>query len=144
MDLSPDTLKDQLLTFMSGSSFLVATGIFFAYLFVTGVFKRIFGFFGTLTHAVLGIFSPLKMRRIFFNFIALVFMVTSFSLYSGTRAKLAGEDGTLQAVLGGSLALGIWSVLMFMAHLVREHHHAARRGVPQKKVKRPTIATRRH
>ena len=120
-------LQEVVINFLSGREFLVATGVFVAYLFLTGMLRRIkngiFGFFG----AVVRIFSPFRLRAVAVNGLSLLFMTASFSLFAGARAGLNGGDARLNAILGGSLAVALWSLGLFTFHQIRG---------PQKPVKK--------
>jgi len=122
-----DIAWDAAVNFLSSKGFLVATAIFFLYLLVTGVLRKIKNIVCAFFGALFGMLSPFRLRQVFFYALSLVFMTASFSLYAGTRAGLNGEDSTFHAILGGSLAVGIWSVVLLLATSLRENRSPARR-----------------
>jgi hypothetical protein len=97
------SIQDTVITFLTGKSFLVATGVFVFYLFMTGMLRKLKNGFVGCFKAIFGILSPFKIRKLFFTFLSLIFMTTSFALYSGAKAGLNGsENPKLHAIVGGS------------------------------------------
>ena len=139
-----DTLKEHGMEFLCGRAFLVATAIFLFYLLVTGVLRRIKNGIVGLVTWIIAVFSPLKLRRLLFNTMSLVFMVGGISLASAARAKLSGGDGVLEAIVGGGFALGAWGFVILLASQFRgprEEKEPGEETPPQKKdrkVKPPT------
>lgn len=135
-------IQDGIIAFLTGRAFLVATGVFLFYLFMTGMLRKIKNGIVGVFKSIFGVLSPFRMRRLFFTFLSLVFMTTSFALYSGAKAGLTGEESPkLHAIVGGSFAVGLWSVGLFISHLIREHYASIapkKKKKPNKKVQFPT------
>lgn len=133
-------LQDEAFKFVCSRSFMMATAVFVAYLVVVGIVRRVFDVIGTIFWMFFGIFSPLRMRQIFFNGITLLFITASFAAYQGGNAKLAGKEGVWEAVVGGAGGVALWSVFMLVAHLYREHKtpsaEVVRKKRPAKSVSR--------
>jgi len=115
-----ETIQTEGLEFLCGRTFIIATVVFLIYLFLTGILKRIKNWTVGTVVAIIGFFSPLKLRRLLFNTMSLIFMVFGAAFCCWGSAKLSRDtDGILEAIVGGSGALTIWGFVMLLANQFR-------------------------
>ena len=105
--------------FLCSPTFIGAAALFLVYLLVWKVIRGIWGLFTGVIFGFLGLFNPMRFRRIAINSLSLLFMTASFAMCAGANAKLHNRDAMLESIIGGSLAVAIWSVVMFVVNLVR-------------------------
>jgi len=133
-----ESVQEEVVAFLCGRTFIVATAIFFLYLFVTGILRRFKNFVVGIFKAIIAAFSPFRFRRLLINFIMLVFMVGGISLACGAKAKLGGSDGILEAIVGGGFALGLWGFIVLIANQFRNPEPKTESEEPKSKVKPPS------
>jgi hypothetical protein len=111
--------KEEIVKFMSGSAFIGACAMFLIWLVFWKLLRGIWNFLVGIVVGFLSLFNPMRFRRVAINTLSLIFMTVSFALYAGANAKLHDRGAALEAILGGSLAVAIWSVIMFVVNLIR-------------------------
>ena len=109
-----DNIKETVWAFMAGKEFLLVVGAIILYIVLTGALRRTFNLLFGWVGSFMNLFGAMRWRRLFFNFIALVFMVGGVTTASAARAKLNGGDGVLEAIVGGGFALAAWAVMMMI------------------------------
>ena len=111
--------KEEIIKFMSSSAFIGAAAMFLIYLVVWKLLRGVWNLFISIIMGFLSLFNPLRFRRVAINTLSLIFMTASFALYAGANAKLHDRGAALEAILGGSLAVALWSVIMFVVNIIR-------------------------
>jgi len=117
-----------IVSFIGGrNSFMIVVATLSAWFVVTRTLR---GIKNTIFLTLGVFFSPLRFRRVFFNFISLVFMVGGTATAGAAKGKLGGSDGTLEAFVAGGGALAVWGFFM----LCVTHYKESRPEKPIEKI----------
>ena len=125
--------REEIIKFMSSSAFIGAAALFLIYVVAWKLLRGVWHLFLSIIMGFLGLFNPLRFRRVAINTLSLIFMTASFALYGGANARLHDRGAALEAIIGGSLAVALWSVIMFIVNIIRgdpKPHKPKRRRIP--------------
>ena len=131
MDEVAKSTWDTVSGFVGGrNAFIASISLLFAYLFVMKIIRWVRD---TVVFVLALFLNPLRFRKVFFNFISLIFMVGGTASAGAAKAKLGGSDGTLEAFVAGGCALALWGFVMLCFNNLREYR--AEKAIGEKPIK---------